>query len=54
MSAPIITAVTQLAHALNMKVTAEGIETEKQMDFVRGAGCNAAQGYYIGRPATKK
>jgi diguanylate cyclase (GGDEF)-like protein len=52
-SAPIITAVAQLAHALNMRVTAEGVETGEQMEFVRDAGCDAAQGYYFGRPTTK-
>jgi EAL domain-containing protein (putative c-di-GMP-specific phosphodiesterase class I) len=48
-SAAIVTAVTHLAHALDMKVTAEGIETAEQYGLVASAGCDAAQGYFIGK-----
>ena len=32
-----------------MEIVAEGIETKTQLDYVTGAGCTAAQGFYIGR-----
>jgi EAL domain-containing protein (putative c-di-GMP-specific phosphodiesterase class I) len=31
-------------------VVAEGVETVEQLEYVRGAGCDAVQGYYYGRP----
>ena len=39
-----------LAKQLNMKVVAEGIETEKDWDFVRRAQCDYGQGYFIAKP----
>lgn len=33
-----------------MEVVAEGVETAEQLEYVRGAGCDMVQGYYIGRP----
>ena len=30
---------------------AEGVETAEQLDALRALGCDAAQGYYLGRPA---
>lgn len=49
-SAAIITAVIQMSHALNLKVVAEGVETQAQADFLRGSGCDVLQGYFLGRP----
>jgi len=43
-------AIIDLGRALNFKVTAEGIETAEQCDFLRNAGCDYAQGYLISRP----
>lgn len=37
-------------HALGLQVVVEGIETEAQMQMVKEAGCEAAQGYLLGRP----
>ena len=48
----IITAVTQMAHALGMTATAEGVETETQRDELAAIGCDAAQGYLFARPLT--
>jgi diguanylate cyclase (GGDEF)-like protein len=48
-SQAIVRSVIGLGMALGMRVTAEGVETEAQYDWVR-LGCNEAQGYYIGRP----
>jgi diguanylate cyclase (GGDEF)-like protein/PAS domain S-box-containing protein len=49
-SAAIVRAVTSLAHDLGMEVTAEGVETAAEADFVREVGCDFAQGWYFGRP----
>jgi len=35
---------------LGVETTAEGVETEEQLDFVRECGCTAVQGYYFGKP----
>jgi diguanylate cyclase (GGDEF)-like protein len=48
---PIIRAIVQLGEALNMDVTAEGIETIYQLEQLRAAGCPAGQGHYFS-PAT--
>ena len=41
-----------MAHSLNLGVVAEGIETEAQFGFVQQLGCDAVQGYLLGRPQT--
>ena len=46
----IITAVTSLAHKMDMKVIAEGVETEDQFSFLRETHCDEAQGYLFSRP----
>ncbi|HEY0027187.1 MAG TPA: EAL domain-containing protein [Allosphingosinicella sp.] len=46
----IIHALVGLAAELDMEIVAEGIETETQLGYVTGAGCTAAQGFYLGRP----
>lgn len=45
-----VEALIDLAHKLNLTVCAEGVETEEVLAFLSGAGCDAAQGYYISRP----
>jgi predicted signal transduction protein with EAL and GGDEF domain len=52
-SMAIIRAVTGLAGSLNVTTTAEGVETEKQLELLRAEGCTEAQGYLIGRPMAK-
>jgi predicted signal transduction protein with EAL and GGDEF domain len=49
-AAAIVLAITSLCKSLNMAVTAEGVETPDQVSQVRRLGCDAAQGYLIGRP----
>ncbi len=48
------TAITQaviaLGHSLQLKVTAEGVESEQQAALLRTLGCDKAQGYLYGRP----
>ncbi|WP_371919487.1 putative bifunctional diguanylate cyclase/phosphodiesterase [Pseudomonas sp. SDI] len=43
-------AVIDLGHALGFRITAEGIETQEQYQFLRNAGCDQGQGFLIGRP----
>ncbi|MDE2600370.1 MAG: EAL domain-containing protein [Rhodocyclaceae bacterium] len=49
-SLEIVRSTIQLAHALGMKVVAEGVEDEQTLNSLRTLGCNYAQGYFIGRP----
>ena len=43
-------AIIVMAHALGMKVIAEGVETQLQRDLLAAAGCDYAQGYFYARP----
>ncbi len=43
-------AIIVMAHALGMKVVAEGVETQSQRDLLAAAGCDFAQGYFYSRP----
>jgi diguanylate cyclase (GGDEF)-like protein/PAS domain S-box-containing protein len=46
----IISAIVALAHALQIRVVAEGVETEAQRAFLAACGCDFIQGYLVGRP----
>lgn len=48
--AEITRAVINMAHNLNIRVVAEGVETLEQLNFLRQADCDEVQGYYISRP----
>jgi diguanylate cyclase (GGDEF)-like protein len=50
LSLTIVQAVTRLARVLDVPSTAEGIETEEQLELVRAAGCTEFQGYFFSRP----
>src|SRR5438270_1031769 len=49
-SAAIVRAVIGLGHGLEMSIVAEGVETQEQLSFLSDEGCDAVQGYFIGRP----
>ena len=48
--ATITAAVIGMGHSLNLKVLAEGVETEEQMSFLRAHGCDEIQGFYFSQP----
>jgi diguanylate cyclase (GGDEF)-like protein len=50
----VVRSVAQLGVSLGMATTAEGVETQEQMDHVRAEGCTEMQGFYICRPSTAK
>ena len=48
--AQIIGSIIDMAHILNMMVVAEGVETEQQLNYLTGKGCDGIQGYIFSRP----
>ncbi len=50
-SAAIVRAVIGLGHGLEVTIVAEGVETQEQLGFLADEGCDAVQGYFIGKPA---
>ena len=46
----IAAAIIAMADSMNMKVTAEGVETDVQLDFLKNKCCNEVQGYFLSRP----
>jgi diguanylate cyclase (GGDEF)-like protein len=49
-TASIVTAIIAMAHTLNLKTIAEGIETEEQWKILRLLRCDMGQGYFFSRP----
>jgi EAL domain-containing protein (putative c-di-GMP-specific phosphodiesterase class I) len=47
----IISAIVAMAHGLDLAVTAEGVETEAQVAFLREQQCEEVQGFLFGRPS---
>jgi EAL domain-containing protein (putative c-di-GMP-specific phosphodiesterase class I) len=45
---PLIQTIVILAHNMGLSVTAEGVETQKQLDLIQQAGCDEAQGHLFG------
>ena len=48
--APIVAATIAMAHGLGLTVTAEGVESNAQLDYLRRHDCDFVQGYLLGRP----
>jgi len=46
----IASAIITMAHALGLRVVAEGVETQEQLEFLGARACDAMQGYYFSRP----
>jgi EAL domain-containing protein (putative c-di-GMP-specific phosphodiesterase class I) len=48
----LVNTMVTIAHNLSMQVTAEGVETREQLEFLRQLGCETAQGYYFSPPVS--
>jgi diguanylate cyclase len=48
--ASLVETIIAMAHNLDLKVIAEGVETQEQLQFLQQKQCNEAQGYYFSRP----
>ncbi|MFT5721226.1 MAG: diguanylate cyclase (GGDEF)-like protein [Motiliproteus sp.] len=46
----LVKAIVVMAHSMDLKVVAEGVETQAQHDFLCGIGCDYSQGYLFARP----
>jgi diguanylate cyclase (GGDEF)-like protein len=48
--AAIVSAIIGLGRSLNLHIVAEGVETEKQQNFLASLGCSTLQGFFLGKP----
>ncbi|HKT90548.1 MAG TPA: EAL domain-containing protein, partial [Paraburkholderia sp.] len=46
-----VRAIVAMARSLGVTVVAEGVETPRQLEFLREIGCDRAQGFLLARPA---
>jgi diguanylate cyclase (GGDEF)-like protein len=46
----VVRAIIAMAHSLNIRVVAEGVETAEQLSLMKEEGCDIIQGYYLSRP----
>ena len=51
-AASLATSIISLAHRLGVRVIAEGVETEDQLNFLKEYNCDEIQGYYFSKPVT--
>jgi EAL domain-containing protein (putative c-di-GMP-specific phosphodiesterase class I) len=47
-------AIISMAHSLNLKTVAEGVETPQQREMLRNLGCHQIQGYLVSRPVPEE
>lgn len=52
-SVNLLRAVIALSHAMQIRVVAEGIETQQQLEMLHELGCDLGQGFYIAAPLTR-
>ena len=52
--ASIVSAVIDMGKGLQIRVVAEGVETQEQLAFLRKRGCPEGQGYYFSRPVSAR
>jgi diguanylate cyclase (GGDEF)-like protein/PAS domain S-box-containing protein len=50
----IVTAIISMGRSLNLRVVAEGVETQEELAFLRAHRCDEGQCYYFGRPTTSR
>jgi len=46
----LVEVIITLAHSLNLKIVAEGVETEEQLQYLRSVGCDQVQGHVFSKP----
>ena len=52
--ASVVQTLVSLGRTLGLEIVAEGVELASQLDAVREAGCNSAQGFLLGRPLDRE
>ena len=46
----LVTSIVQMGHSMGIDITAEGVETERQVQLLKKMGCQTLQGYYLAKP----
>ena len=49
-----IETIVKMGQILNMKIVAEGVETQEQVEYLKSISCNLYQGYYFSKPIKAK
>jgi diguanylate cyclase len=49
----LVTAIINMAHTLELRVVAEGVENKEELQFIKDRGCDEGQGYYFSRPLAR-
>ena len=50
----IASSIVSMGHTLGLKIMAEGVETQEQLDFLRGKGCDGYQGFFKSKAVPAK